>query len=271
MNDNFLKYFILIAVYSVLIAYIYFKNRNKLVFFEKKKSLFIDLFFVILKASKILFVIELVFTFGIVLILSNFINTLLGGFDIADLLGINNKLSIGILFIIIFTFADYLLHSILHTKLFWPIHRLHHSASILTPFTSSRNHPFGAIFVPFLRVFPIALFGSNMEVVTIVLLANLIYQPMVHSDLESNWGWFGKYILLSPVHHKLHHSINPNDYGKNLSILAIWDHLFGTYKEPPINKKITTGVNLEHYEDYNFIRIIYVDFIEFVSLIKKKF
>ncbi|HMA52249.1 MAG TPA: hypothetical protein VKP60_20965, partial [Magnetospirillaceae bacterium] len=48
----------------------------------------------------------------------------------------------------------------------------------------------------------------------------------------SDWGWFGRWVLVSPLHHRLHHSRNPDDYGANFGTMLVWDHLFGTFRQP---------------------------------------
>ena len=59
-------------------------------------------------------------------------------------------------------------------------------------------------------------------------------------------------------------------YGINLSILSIWDHLFGTYKEPPENISIKAGAIEKPYQSYNFFKIIYNDLVDFIMPNKLK-
>ena len=53
---------------------------------------------------------------------------------------------------------------------------------------------------------------------------------ILHADLNWSLGWFGKYILISPKAHKIHHSNDENHFGKNLgTFFNWWDHIFGTF------------------------------------------
>jgi sterol desaturase/sphingolipid hydroxylase (fatty acid hydroxylase superfamily) len=58
---------------------------------------------------------------------------------------------------------------------------------------------------------------------------SMVYQLLVHSNIRSDWGWFGRWVLISPAAHRIHHSSKPEHYNKNISVLVIWDRLFGTW------------------------------------------
>ncbi len=56
------------------------------------------------------------------------------------------------------------------------------------------------------------------------MIVNQFYQLLVHTNVTWTWGWFGRWVLISPAAHRLHHSTNPEHYGKNLSVLTIAHH-----------------------------------------------
>jgi sterol desaturase/sphingolipid hydroxylase (fatty acid hydroxylase superfamily) len=81
---------------------------------------------------------------------------------------------------------------------------------------------------------------------------------MQHSKINSNWGFIGKYILVAPASHRVHHSNNPEHYGKNLgSILIIWDRIFGTYYQPK-GEFLTFGIPNNPYNKRNYLYDIFL-------------
>jgi sterol desaturase/sphingolipid hydroxylase (fatty acid hydroxylase superfamily) len=140
----------------------------------------------------------------------------------------------------------------------WELHKVHHSATVLTPLTGFRLHPLDALI--FTNILALSLgvangvanyaFGQTTYAFTIgdtnlilVLFVHL-YVHLQHTHLWIAFTGVAGRILLSPAHHQIHHSNNPIHFDKNLgSCLAIWDWLFGTLyipkKEP---ENISFGV-----------------------------
>jgi sterol desaturase/sphingolipid hydroxylase (fatty acid hydroxylase superfamily) len=54
---------------------------------------------------------------------------------------------------------------------------------------------------------------------------------LIHSKIDSNFGWIGRWIIQSPQHHRLHHALDwitvPTGH---FAQAPIWDHLFGTWR-----------------------------------------
>jgi hypothetical protein len=52
-------------------------------------------------------------------------------------------------------------------------------------------------------------------------------------------------LILSPAHHQIHHSDDPQHFNRNLgSVLAVWDWMFGTLEIPDEkNPRLTYGVD----------------------------
>jgi sterol desaturase/sphingolipid hydroxylase (fatty acid hydroxylase superfamily) len=145
----------------------------------------------------------------------------------------------------------YLSHRI---PLLWEFHKVHHTASVLTPLTLFRVHPvYTAIFANILAIaaatasglgnyifgqttYQYALSDSNM----ILVLFIHAYVHLQHTHLWIPFtGLLGR-IFMSPAHHQVHHSTSPAHFNKNLgSCLAVWDWVFGTLyvpaKEPEVS------------------------------------
>jgi sterol desaturase/sphingolipid hydroxylase (fatty acid hydroxylase superfamily) len=134
-----------------------------------------------------------------------------------------------------------------HSAILWPFHRLHHSGTRLSPLTASRNNPLEVAFEQFLRVWPIVL--CPISLTSFLTLNSLLYlhSTIHHIDVPWTWGWFGRWILVSPQGHRIHHSPIPEHFNKNLGTWAFWDHLFGTwYDGTLINDEVGLGEPLHN-------------------------
>ncbi|MBQ4862495.1 sterol desaturase family protein [Pseudoalteromonas sp. MMG013] len=138
----------------------------------------------------------------------------------------------------------FLLHLALHKVPFlWEIHKVHHSAKVLTPFTIYRSHPVESYFyacrMALTQGIVVGLgyhfFGTGLSMYDIlganafVFIFNIFGANLRHSHIRFTWGdrlenWF-----ISPAQHQIHHSDNPQHFDTNLgSALAIWDRMFGS-------------------------------------------
>ena len=61
-------------------------------------------------------------------------------------------------------------------------------------------------------------------------ILGLVHGLLVHSNWEHDWGVIGKYVLVSPAAHRIHHSEKKQHFNKNFGgTFIFWDRLFGTY------------------------------------------
>jgi len=134
----------------------------------------------------------------------------------------------------------------------WEFHKVHHTATVLTPLTNFRVHPvYMCIFFNILALFTGLtngvgdyLFGQatqpyGLSETNIILVAFIyLYVHLQHSQLWISFtGWLG-HLFMSPAHHQIHHSRNPVHFNKNLgSCLAVWDWLFGTLHIPSVARE----------------------------------
>ncbi len=135
---------------------------------------------------------------------------------------------------------NYLRHYCFHRfKWMWELHKYHHSADKFTVLSTLRGHfvetSVGRIF----DAIPFIILGATPEEFFLIYMLKDTHQYFLHSQIRSNWGWIGKYILVSPAAHWLHHSSDANHYDRNLgSSFIFWDRIFGTYKRPEYIKQI---------------------------------
>jgi sterol desaturase/sphingolipid hydroxylase (fatty acid hydroxylase superfamily) len=171
-----------------------------------------------------------------------------GALPAAPLPGFISRLIVTVMVFLGYELGYWLNHWLSHRVPFlWEFHKVHHSATVLTPVTNFRVHPaYMCVFINILSVVTglanglggyllgqevdqFGLSGSN------IILVVFIYS-YVHLQHSQIWipftGWLGR-VFMSPAHHQLHHSNNPAHFNKNMgSCLALWDWMFGTLYVP---------------------------------------
>ncbi len=137
----------------------------------------------------------------------------------------------------------------------WELHKVHHSAEVLTPLTNIREHPIVNFIGPaYISIFPglisavfLYLYESNVETITLfganalfVLYFTLFGGHLAHSQI---WIMFPKplrTVFYSPALHLIHHSANPKHYDRNYGfVFSIWDRLCGTLYQPTVEDRAT--------------------------------
>lgn len=172
-----------------------------------------------------------VLTFGLAFVSADWLRL-----RIHDLTGLSASIAhapqfvqIGGLFLL-YTFFDYWAHRIEHKGVFWPLHRYHHGADDFYVLTAARVHP--ASFLSILTAtVPGALVDASPDALADVTLLIMTVRLLIHSRIDSNFGWVGEYVIQSPRHHRLHHRVDHGGRATNLGIAPIWDKLFGTWGE----------------------------------------
>jgi sterol desaturase/sphingolipid hydroxylase (fatty acid hydroxylase superfamily) len=130
------------------------------------------------------------------------------------------------LYFVLYSFFDYWAHRLGHTRLFWPLHRYHHAAEDFCVINGARSHPAGVIGI-FLINLPMPLLGATAEAMVWVNVIVIALGFLIHSRIESGWGWIGRWLVQSPLHHRLHHKLDMSQPTGFFGMMPVWDHLFG--------------------------------------------
>lgn len=143
----------------------------------------------------------------------------------------------------IYDFAHYWSHRIFHRSALWSLHAVHHSAEVLTPLTTYRQHPLAGLIS---AAFHSLVLGIGMGLVVgalapdmgyaeiagtnaVVVLLNATIVNLHHSQMHVSFGPIVERILISPAQHQIHHSRDPRHFNRNYgNVLAVWDWMFGT-------------------------------------------
>lgn len=162
-----------------------------------------------------------------------------------------------LLFFLLHDFGRWVAHYIQHrSDILWEFHKIHHSAEVLTPFTSFRAHPVDLIFmatVPAILTgiasgiyaFAIgwdAVYYTYYGLHILIFVYNLIGN-LRHTHVWLSYGPILSRILISPAQHQIHHSTEPRHFGHNVGFaLAIWDWMFGTLYVPKERETFDMGL-----------------------------
>lgn len=159
----------------------------------------------------------------------------------------------------------YLIHYVEHkTPALWAIHKIHHSAEVLTPLTRYREHviegPIYAIGAALAYGIAGGIFGwLFMDSIAQATLFNLGFFAVVfgfngsfrHYHVAFHYPRWLSHWLHSPVMHHIHHSYLPQHHDKNLAaVTSIWDRLFGTLYIPEKDEYTPWGLGPGEQQRY---------------------
>ena len=153
-----------------------------------------------------------------------------------------------IVYFTVYSFFDYWAHRLGHTKYFWPLHRYHHSAEDFSVLNALRIHPAGFAGIFFINI-PMPLLGATPEAMIWVNVATVMLGFVIHSRMESGFGWVGRYIIQSPLHHRLHHKLDMTEATGFFGMMPLWDHLFGGWSERR-DPNVVVGVDTPYRQGF---------------------
>jgi len=139
----------------------------------------------------------------------------------------------------------------------WYQHSVHHSANKLNVITVGRINPLEELWANVVSGIPLALLGTPVETFMIFTIINQCQQNIIHSNLQWDFGWVGRWLVVSPKYHQIHHSIKREHQDSNFSTqLVVWDKIFGTFYNPgdeTASPDFKFGVNdAEHNKSFIF-------------------
>jgi sterol desaturase/sphingolipid hydroxylase (fatty acid hydroxylase superfamily) len=154
--------------------------------------------------------------------------------------------------------ARFLAHLALHRlPPLWELHKVHHSAEVLTPFTLHRTHPVEAAWMRGATAVSLGISAgfcvwmfrgqaTTWELLGVDALSALwtfLGSNLRHSHVWLSFGPAVERWLLSPAQHQLHHSSDRRHHDRNFGeALALWDRLAGTLLVSPPRQPLSFGL-----------------------------
>lgn len=105
----------------------------------------------------------------------------------------------------------------------------------------------------------ILIFDTHTEFFYITTYFSLI-GILKHSNFNSDWGFWGKFFIQSPAHHRIHHAVDPRYHNKNFATLfQFYDIIFKTaYNPTPSERDVLIGIsgsNISNMTRMSFLNI----------------
>ena len=164
-----------------------------------------------------------------------------------------------------YDFFFYAIHYTMHkVPALWAIHKVHHSAEVLTPLTRSREHfiagPIWATGAAIGYAIPGGIFAwlfdggitqatiFNIAIFTVLFGFNGNFR---HSHIAFHYPrWLSKWIQ-SPAMHHTHHSYLQKHWDTNFAaVTSIWDRIFGTMYIPVLDEYTPWGLGPKTQAEY---------------------
>lgn len=136
--------------------------------------------------------------------------------------------------ICLFVFTDFIwywYHRLGHeVNILWAAHVVHHQSEDFNYTVSARITVFQSLARGvFWALLP--LLGFSQSATYVMLLIHGAYPFFTHTQIIGKLGIL-EYFLVTPSHHRVHHSSNPEYLDKNYGdVLIVWDKIFGTFQE----------------------------------------
>jgi sterol desaturase/sphingolipid hydroxylase (fatty acid hydroxylase superfamily) len=169
--------------------------------------------------------------------------------------------------------AIFLAHFLQHRiPILWEFHKVHHSATVLTPITLYRMHPVDDLLSGTIvgiatgAVAGVAhyMFAGPLVTVTIVgLNVGLFLFYLAGYNLRHSHVWLAyprwlSHVLISPAQHQIHHSRRPCHHDRNLGLVfAFWDYFAGTLYVPRRRERLAFGLGGGEDADYGTVLALY--------------
>ena len=142
----------------------------------------------------------------------------------------------------------YVRHRIFHTRKVWAFHSIHHSSEEVNWLSAARFHPAESSIESAgetLLFLVAASLGMDFTVLSVASTVIGFYNLFVHANVNWTFGPL-RYLLVSPVFHRWHHSDAPAAHDKNFAAMfSCLDLMLGTYYMPKNALPDTLGLSPE--------------------------
>jgi len=146
-------------------------------------------------------------------------------------------------------------------RLLWCLHSTHHAPTHMNLAVANANFFYQAAYSIFVKTAVCSALGVTTEILVLIAVIDACWGGLIHVSEEA-WRKgrlpsFLNKIILSPIHHRIHHGCNPEYIDKNYcNTLPLWDKVFGTFQDEikgvPVRYGVTRGVKEGCFFDLYF-------------------
>jgi sterol desaturase/sphingolipid hydroxylase (fatty acid hydroxylase superfamily) len=140
----------------------------------------------------------------------------------------------------------------------WKLHLVHHADLDFDVTTGLRFHPIEILLSMAIKMVAVIVLGTPAIAVIIFEVLLNATSMFEHSNIylperiDRLWRRF----LVTPDMHRVHHSVIPEETNSNFGFnLALWDYLFGTYRDRPSlgHDKMVIGLPQFQYRQVEYL------------------
>jgi sterol desaturase/sphingolipid hydroxylase (fatty acid hydroxylase superfamily) len=198
---------------------------------------------------------------AIALAVGSGLDSILGSVPRSTSMGVSVSIAFTIATFVVDDFSSFLVHRAMHRVPFlWELHKVHHSAEVMTPLTVYRVHPIegwlnqlrgalsmGLVAGIFLHFAPGPIRAATIAGVDVLGITFSIFGANLrHSHVRLSWGRVLERFFISPAMHQIHHGRKREQHDRNFgSALAIWDWIFGSLRVASPKDRIRFGLPRE--------------------------
>lgn len=139
--------------------------------------------------------------------------------------------------VVLLDLGIYAQHRLLHRVAWlWRLHRVHHSDTDFDVSTGVRFHPGEIVFSFAWKIGLVIALGASVWAVLVfeALLSSASLFAHANVRLSATVDGALRTVVVTPEMHRVHHSVEPDEYNRNFGFLLIWwDRWFGTYRARP--------------------------------------
>jgi len=148
-------------------------------------------------------------------------------------------------------FCLYVQHVVMHrVSWLWRLHQVHHSDAEFDVTTGLRFHPFEIVVSALYKAMAVVLLGPPALAVLIFEIVLNSSSMLTHANgrLPQRLDHVVRWLFVTPGMHRIHHSVEVGELNTNFGFnLAVWDRLFGTYRQRAVLEcaHIEVGLRLQ--------------------------
>ncbi len=164
--------------------------------------------------------------------------------------------AIEILFLV--DFIGYWSHRVFHRwGPAWRFHAVHHSSRQVDWLSSVRLHPINDAATSVCAAIALVGIGFDARTLSWAIPFFTFYAIMVHANVSWTFGPL-RYVVISPVFHRWHHTTEKEGLDKNFAgLFPFWDLLFGTFYLPRDRQPMEFGVLRESVPESFWRQLVY--------------